>query len=229
MSASTRSRSSAGVKEGEAGDRRAARPLPPGRPRAHRDREVGLETRHSLSGPPPPPPWSPSPAFNFWRPPFSFPLSRPDGTVAIVRLMSPNLRIASRFLTAKKRAMLMSLSCIVLGVGLFVVTQATTSGFRAVLHQDHPGHQWRHPHRGQDPGHHAFDGGRRARQRVEFPHRHAAGREEVHRGHRGAQAADRRPAALRERGGRFGSAARPGDHPQFLQERIGPRLWHQSR
>jgi lipoprotein-releasing system permease protein len=43
--------------------------------------------------------------------------------------MSPNLRIASRFLTARKRAMLMSLSCIVLGVGLFVVTQATTSGF----------------------------------------------------------------------------------------------------
>ncbi len=43
--------------------------------------------------------------------------------------MSPNLRIAARFLTAKKRAMLMSLSCIILGVGLFVVTQATTSGF----------------------------------------------------------------------------------------------------
>jgi lipoprotein-releasing system permease protein len=43
--------------------------------------------------------------------------------------MSPNFRIAARFLTAKKRAMLMSLSCIVLGVGLFVVTQATTSGF----------------------------------------------------------------------------------------------------
>jgi len=43
--------------------------------------------------------------------------------------MSPNLRIALRFLTAKKRAMLMSLSCIVLGVGLFIVTQATTSGF----------------------------------------------------------------------------------------------------
>jgi lipoprotein-releasing system permease protein len=42
--------------------------------------------------------------------------------------MSPNLRIAARFLTSKKRAMLMSLSCIVLGVGLFVVTQATTSG-----------------------------------------------------------------------------------------------------
>ncbi len=43
--------------------------------------------------------------------------------------MSPNLRIAYRFLTAKKRAMAMSLSCIILGVGLFVVTQATTSGF----------------------------------------------------------------------------------------------------
>src|SRR5687767_2652754 len=43
--------------------------------------------------------------------------------------MSPNLRIAFRFLTAKKRAMFMSLSCTVLGVGLFIVTQATTSGF----------------------------------------------------------------------------------------------------
>jgi lipoprotein-releasing system permease protein len=43
--------------------------------------------------------------------------------------MSQNFRIALRFLTAKKRAMLMSLSCIILGVGLFVVTQATTSGF----------------------------------------------------------------------------------------------------
>lgn len=43
--------------------------------------------------------------------------------------MSPNLRIAFRFLTAKKRAMTMSLSCTILGVGLFVVTQATTSGF----------------------------------------------------------------------------------------------------
>ncbi len=43
--------------------------------------------------------------------------------------MTPNLRIAFRFLTAKKRAMLMSLSCTVLGVGLFIVTQATTSGF----------------------------------------------------------------------------------------------------
>jgi lipoprotein-releasing system permease protein len=43
--------------------------------------------------------------------------------------MSPNFRIALRFLTAKKRAMLMSLSCIVLGVGLFIITQATTTGF----------------------------------------------------------------------------------------------------
>ncbi len=43
--------------------------------------------------------------------------------------MSPNFRIALRFLTAKKRSMVMSLSCIILGVGLFVVTQATTSGF----------------------------------------------------------------------------------------------------
>ncbi len=43
--------------------------------------------------------------------------------------MSPNFRIALRFLTAKRRAMAMSLSCIILGVGLFVVTQATTSGF----------------------------------------------------------------------------------------------------
>src|ERR1051325_11989615 len=55
--------------------------------------------------------------------------------------MSPNLRIACRFLTAKKRAMLLSLSCTILGVGLFIVTQATTSGFekfyvRAILGTD---------------------------------------------------------------------------------------------
>ena len=43
--------------------------------------------------------------------------------------MPPNFQIALRFLTAKKRAMLMSLACIVLGVGLFIVTQATTTGF----------------------------------------------------------------------------------------------------
>ena len=47
--------------------------------------------------------------------------------------MSPNFLIALRFLTAKKRSMLMSLSCITLGVGLFVVTQATTSGFEGLF------------------------------------------------------------------------------------------------
>ena len=44
--------------------------------------------------------------------------------------MTPNLRIAFRVLTAKKRAKLMSLACTILGVGLFIVTQATTSGFQ---------------------------------------------------------------------------------------------------
>ena len=44
--------------------------------------------------------------------------------------MSPNVRIAIRFLTAKKSSMMMSLACIILGVGLFIVTQATTSGFK---------------------------------------------------------------------------------------------------
>lgn len=43
--------------------------------------------------------------------------------------MSPNLRISLRFLTAKKRSMLMSLTGIVFGVGFFIVTQAQTSGF----------------------------------------------------------------------------------------------------
>lgn len=43
--------------------------------------------------------------------------------------VSTTLRIALRFLTAKKRAMLMSLAGIVFGVGFFVVTQAQTSGF----------------------------------------------------------------------------------------------------
>lgn len=43
--------------------------------------------------------------------------------------MSTNLRIALRFLTAKKRSMLMSLAGIVFGVGFFIVTQAQTSGF----------------------------------------------------------------------------------------------------
>lgn len=43
--------------------------------------------------------------------------------------VSTNLRIAIRFLTAKKRSMLMSLAGIVFGVGFFIVTQAQTSGF----------------------------------------------------------------------------------------------------
>jgi lipoprotein-releasing system permease protein len=44
--------------------------------------------------------------------------------------VSPNLQIAFRFLVAKRRAMLLSLTCTVLGVGFFIVTQATTSGFQ---------------------------------------------------------------------------------------------------
>lgn len=43
--------------------------------------------------------------------------------------MSSNFIIGLRFLTAKKRSMVMSLSCTILGVGLFIITQATTSGF----------------------------------------------------------------------------------------------------
>ena len=43
--------------------------------------------------------------------------------------MSPNIRIALRFLTAKRRSMVMSLAGIVFGVGFFIVTQAQTSGF----------------------------------------------------------------------------------------------------
>jgi lipoprotein-releasing system permease protein len=43
--------------------------------------------------------------------------------------VSTNLRIALRFLTARKRSMLMSLAGIVFGVGFFIVTQAQTSGF----------------------------------------------------------------------------------------------------
>ena len=43
--------------------------------------------------------------------------------------MSTNFRIALRFLTAKRRSMLMSLTGIIFGVGFFIVTQAQTSGF----------------------------------------------------------------------------------------------------
>jgi lipoprotein-releasing system permease protein len=44
--------------------------------------------------------------------------------------VSTNLQIAFRFLVAKRRAMLLSLTCTVLGVGFFIVTQATTGGFQ---------------------------------------------------------------------------------------------------
>ncbi len=43
--------------------------------------------------------------------------------------METLFHIATRFLFAKKRAMLMSLSGIVFGVGLFIITQAQTAGF----------------------------------------------------------------------------------------------------
>jgi len=47
--------------------------------------------------------------------------------------MSPNLRIATRFLLAKKRSMVMSLFGIVFGVAFFVVTQAQTTGFQELF------------------------------------------------------------------------------------------------
>lgn len=43
--------------------------------------------------------------------------------------MSTTLRIAIRFLLAKKQAMLMTLTGITFGIGCFILTQATTSGF----------------------------------------------------------------------------------------------------
>ena len=43
--------------------------------------------------------------------------------------MPPALQIALRFLTSRKRPMLMSLAGIIFGVGFFIVTQAQTSGF----------------------------------------------------------------------------------------------------
>ncbi|MBE2214993.1 MAG: ABC transporter permease [Opitutaceae bacterium] len=47
--------------------------------------------------------------------------------------MSPNFRIAVRFLLAKKRSMVMSLFGIVFGVAFFVVTQAQTTGFQELF------------------------------------------------------------------------------------------------
>lgn len=49
--------------------------------------------------------------------------------------MPTTLRIALRFLLAKKRAMLMSLTGIALGVGFIVLTQAITSGFQGFFIQ----------------------------------------------------------------------------------------------
>jgi lipoprotein-releasing system permease protein len=50
-------------------------------------------------------------------------------------IITPNMRIAVRFLMSRKRAMLMSLAGIVFGVGFFVVTQANTSGFESFFIQ----------------------------------------------------------------------------------------------
>ncbi len=44
-------------------------------------------------------------------------------------MTSPSLRIALRFLVAKKRSMIMSLGGIAFGVGFFIVTQAQVKGF----------------------------------------------------------------------------------------------------
>ncbi len=49
--------------------------------------------------------------------------------------MSPNFQIACRFITARKRAMLMSLAGIVFGVAFFVLTQAQTAGFQSYFIQ----------------------------------------------------------------------------------------------
>lgn len=43
--------------------------------------------------------------------------------------MSVNLKIAIRFITSRKRSMMMSLAGIIFGVGFFIITQAQTSGF----------------------------------------------------------------------------------------------------
>lgn len=47
--------------------------------------------------------------------------------------MSPTIRIAIRFLLAKKRSMLMSLAGIVFGVGFFISTQAQLSGYQELF------------------------------------------------------------------------------------------------
>ncbi|MCH2613787.1 MAG: ABC transporter permease, partial [Opitutales bacterium] len=47
--------------------------------------------------------------------------------------MSPNFRIAIRFLLAKKRSMLMSLAGIVFGVGFFIYTKAQLTGYQELF------------------------------------------------------------------------------------------------
>ena len=48
--------------------------------------------------------------------------------------VTPPLYIALRFLTHRKRALLLSLSGVVFGVAIFICTQAQTQGFRTLLH-----------------------------------------------------------------------------------------------
>ena len=50
-------------------------------------------------------------------------------TAAAERTMTPPLYIALRFLTHRKRALLLSLSGVVFGVAIFICTQAQTQGF----------------------------------------------------------------------------------------------------
>ena len=47
--------------------------------------------------------------------------------------MTPPLYIALRFLTHRKRALLLSLSGVVFGVAIFICTQAQTQGFARFL------------------------------------------------------------------------------------------------
>ena len=49
--------------------------------------------------------------------------------------MQTTLRIALRFLLAKRRAMMMSLTGIAFGVGFIILTQAITAGFQAFFIQ----------------------------------------------------------------------------------------------
>src|SRR6266545_6196524 len=50
-------------------------------------------------------------------------------TAAAEGIMTPPLYIALRFLTHRKRALLLSLSGVVFGVAIFICTQAQTQGF----------------------------------------------------------------------------------------------------